>query len=161
MALGSFNAVAGLAADSRSQLQAAYDAQCSSAISKDVVAFQKFFSPSFVATDAAGRQQTLAQIVAIIQSPPQGFIVGSCSFAIRSISIENGSATVLVTRTISGAVVQGVITEPFTQVQNSSDTWALSGSPVETTSTATGVRTTYGGKIVDQRGTLPATPPLP
>jgi hypothetical protein len=147
-----------LAADTRSQVQAVYDAQCKAALAKDGEALQRTFSPDFVATDADGRWQTLSQIVALIKAPPAGWRVTACSFAIRNVAVENGMATVSVTRTVAGMIAQGIVSQPFAQIQDSTDIWDLKATPLETASTATAVRATLGDKVVDQRGTLSGSP---
>lgn len=148
----------GSADDVRTQIQAAYDAQCKAAIARDVAAFQSGFSPSFVATEVGGKQRALPEILALVTTPPSGWGLAECFVAIRGMTVDNGVATVRVTRTIRGTFAQGVLIQPFAQIQDSSDTWSLAGAPVETASSATAVRATLGGKVVDQRGTLSAPP---
>jgi hypothetical protein len=147
------------AEDVKAQIQAAYDGQCTAAIARDGAAFQTSFGPNFVATEADGKQQSLAQALALVGAPPAGWRLAECSFSIRGLTIDSQSATVRVTRRIRGTFTQGILTEPFTQVQDSNDTWSLAGAPLQTASVATAVLSTLGNKVVDQRGTLSGSAP--
>ena len=148
----------GAADDVRTQIQGAYDAQCKAAIAKDGAAFQSKFSPNFVATEAGGKQRALPEIVALVTAPPPGWSLAECSVSIRGMTVDNGTAIVRATRTIRGTFAQGVLIQPFAQIQDSSDTWNLAGAPVQTASAATAVRATLGVKVVVERGTLSAPP---
>jgi len=158
VALGASCFATGSAEDVKAQIQAAYDGQCKAAIAGDGAAFQTSFSPSFVATEVDGKQRSLSQALALVATPPAGWRLAECSFSIRGLTIDNQSATVRVTRRIRGTFTQGILTEPFTQVQDSNDTWTLAGAPQQMASMATAVRSTLGNNVV-QRGTLSGSPP--
>jgi hypothetical protein len=156
--LGSSCMAAASADDVKTQIQAAYDAQCKAALAKDGAGFQTSFSPTFIATEVGGKQRALPEILALVQAPPIGWSLAECSVTIRGMTVDNGTATARVTRTIRGTFTQGILIQPFAQIQDSSDTWSLAGAPLETASSATAVRAMLGNKVVDQRGTLSASP---
>jgi hypothetical protein len=145
------------AADLKAQLQSAYDGQCKAGIAKDAAAFQAFFDAKYIATDLDGKQQDLGAIVTGVTSPQPGVAFAACSFVIRSVTANGGTATALVTQTVEGTFAQGTgAPQPFTQIQDSTDTWNVSGTPVEQTSQETGHRLTIAGKVVEEKGVLTA-----
>jgi hypothetical protein len=148
------------AADMQSQLQAAYDGQCKSAVAKDAATFQTFFDPKFVGTDLDGKQVPLSVVVTEVTTPPAGLTVANCAFVIHKVSVANGVATALVTQTVTGTIVQGTgAPSPFVQFEESTDTWNVSGSPAQLTSLETGQRVTVDGKVVIDKGTVTAPAP--
>jgi hypothetical protein len=159
LALDAFASTASRADDVQSKLQAAYDSQCKAFITKDADAFQKTFDLKYVATDLDGKQETLADILQEVTAPTPGITIATCAFTIRKVTVSGTTATVLVTATATGTVSQnGGAAQPLTQIQDTTDTWNVSATPVELTSLETGVRATAGGKVVQEKGTL-STPP--
>jgi hypothetical protein len=140
--------------DVRAQIQAQYDGQCKAFLAKDATGFQKAFDPKYTSTDTDGKQQTLAEVVADATTPQAGVDVTTCAIIIRKLTTGSGTATVLATLTAAGTFAQGASTSPFVQVQESTDAWSLSGSPLETASIETGHRLTIGGKVVEEKGTM-------
>jgi hypothetical protein len=157
LAIAAFSPAAATTDDVRKHIQAAYDGECSAALAKNADAFEAFFSPSFVARGLNGVTETLAQVTSGIGEPPAGVAFSTCAFSIRSITIESERITVSVTQTISGAAIREGSATPFSQTEESTDTWTLSSTPVETSSTLTGARATLGNKHVEQ-GTFAPTP---
>jgi ketosteroid isomerase-like protein len=149
----------GIAADRQSQIQAAYDHQCDAAIAKDASGFASTFSPDFVAIDLDRNQRTLTETVAAIQTPPQSMIFETCKFVIRGIQIDGAIATVLVTQTVSGTLVNDAAVKPFVHVQDSTDIWKFSGRPLEAASKGTGERLIIDGNVVQDRGILASPQP--
>jgi hypothetical protein len=157
VALGAGTCAASLADDTQPQLAAAYDGQCKAAVAKDGAAFQKFFDPKFTGTDMDGKQTTIADVIPQIVSPPAGIVITGCSFAIHNVSVASGVATATVTQTGTGTV--GSPPKPLVIISESTDTWNVSGSPLQLTSTETGQRVTVDGKVVVDKGSVTAPAP--
>jgi dihydrodipicolinate reductase len=159
VALGSLIFTAARADDVQSKLQAAYDTQCKAFIAKDADAFKKTFDPKYSSTDLDGKHETLADIVDEVTAPTPGITVATCAFTIRKVTVNGTTATALVTATATGTVSQnGGASQPLVQVQETTDTWNVAGTPMETTSVETGIRASVGGKVVQEKGAM-STPP--
>jgi len=155
LALASMGSAAGVAQDAKSQLAAAYAGQCKAGLARDAAAFAKSFDPKFVDTDIDGGQQDLQQTVAAVVNPQTGVTFLTCAFTIRKVTPQGGKAIASVTQKVTGTFAQnGGPAQPFVQVQDSNDTWNLSGAPVEVSSTETGHRLTIAGKVVEEKGTM-------
>jgi hypothetical protein len=159
LSLGAFATTLAVADDASAQLKSAYEAQCKAFVATDAKSFAKTFDPSYISTDLDGKQQTLTEVVADAMAPQAGVTITACSVAIRKLTPAAGSATVLATLTAGGTLTRDGSALPFTQEQESTDTWTLAATPLETTSVETGSRTTIGGKVVEEKGkmTTPAT----
>jgi hypothetical protein len=152
-------AAAGGAADKQTQIQGAYDRQCKAAVAKNMSAFASTFSKSYVAIDLDRNSQTLDQVIAAVETPPQGMTFDACTFLIREFSSDGDTATVAETQTVAGSVLQDGASKPFIHVEDSVDTWKISGTPLELTSTGTGERMTIDGLAVLDRGILASPQP--
>ena len=156
---GALTSAAAVADDVQARLQSAYDGQCKAAIAKDASGFQSFFDPSYAAIGLDGQRQDRATVVAEVTTPQEGLTFATCSFTIRNVSVAGAVATATVLQTVTGTLAQGGgPAQPFTQVQESTDTWNVSGAPQQVTSTETGHRLTSGGKVVEEKGTMTAPP---
>jgi hypothetical protein len=144
--------------DVRVQVQAAYDAQCKAFLAADATAFAKTFDSTYIATALDGKQQRREEVVADAVAPQPGVTVSSCTVAIRSLTVKGDTATVMVTLTAGGTIAHDGTSSPFSEEAESTDTWNLGATPLETTSLQTGTRTTAAGKVVDEKGTM-STPP--
>jgi hypothetical protein len=159
LALGSLASTAARADDVQSKIQAAYDAQCKAFIAKDGDGFAKTFDPKYQSTDLDGKHEALADIVNEVTASTPGIAITACAFTIRKLTVSGTTATVLATATASGTLTQnGGASAPLTQIQETTDTWNVAGTPMEMTSLETGLRATVSGKVVQEKGTL-ATPP--
>ncbi len=159
LALSASSIGSGVAADRQSQIQAAYDRECASAIAKNGSGFASALSPDFIAIDIDRNQEKAADVVAAIVTPPQSTIVETCKYVIRGFQIDGAIATVLETQTSTGTLVNDAAVKPFVRVQDSTDVWRLSGRPLEIASQWTGVRLTVDGVVVQDRGILASPEP--
>ena len=130
LSLACLASTAVLAADTKTELQAAYDGQCKAGLAKDATAFTKFFDERFVNTDIDGSQEGLDQTVAGVVTPQAGVTFLTCAFTIRKVSQQGIKVTALVTQRVTGTFAQGGGSpQPFVQVQDSTDVWNFSGCP--------------------------------
>jgi hypothetical protein len=150
---------AGVAADRQSQIQAAYDRECKSAIARDGSGFASALSPDFIAVDLDRDQEKAADVVAAIVTPPQSTIVQTCKYVIRGLQTDGAITTVFETQTSTGSLLNDAVMKPFVRVQDSTDVWKFSGRPLEITSQWTGVRLTVDGEVVQDRGILASPQP--
>jgi hypothetical protein len=153
------SAGAGVAADRQSQIQAAYDHECKSAIAKDGSGFASALSPGFIAVDLDRNQEKASDVVAAVVTPPQSTIVQTCRYVIRGFQIDGAIATVLETQTSTGTLLNDAVMKPFVRVQDSTDVWKFSARPLEIASQWTGVRLTVDGDVVQDRGILASPEP--
>jgi hypothetical protein len=159
LAAAALSAGAGVAAGRQSQIQGAYDHQCTASIAKDGAGFASTFGPDFVAIDLDRNQLTRAEFVAAIVTPPQSMIVQTCTFFIRSIVTDGAISTVLETQTVTGTLLSEGTVLPFVHVEDSTDIWKFSGRPLELSSKGTGERLTVDGNVVQDRGILASPEP--
>jgi hypothetical protein len=159
LAVTASSAGSGMAADQQSQVQAAYNHECDSAIAKDGVGFASALSPDFIAIDIDRNPEKAGDVVAAIVTPPQSTIVETCKYLIRGFQVDGAIATVFVTQTSTGTLVDDAAVKPFVRVQDSTDLWKLSGRPREVASQWTGVRLTVDGNVVQDRGILASPEP--
>jgi hypothetical protein len=159
LALAASSSGSGFAADRQSQIQAAYDHECASAIARDGSGFASALSPDFIAIDLDRNQEQAGDVVAAIVTPPQSTIVQRCRVLIRGFQIDGSIATVLETQIATGTLVSDAAVKPFVRVQDSTDVWKFSGRPLEIASHWTGVRLTVDGNVVQDRGILASPEP--
>lgn len=114
----------------------------------------------FAAVDLDRNTRSRAEVVAAVESPPQGAIFESCAVFIRGLQAGGNTATVLETQTITGTLADDDGTaKPFVHVEDSIDTWAISPKPLETASSGTAERLTVDGLVVLDRGILASPSP--
>jgi hypothetical protein len=147
------------AADKQAQVQAAYDHQCKTVVAKDIRGFESTLSPSFVAIDLDNNSLTVDQVADAVESPPLGMLFDQCAVLIRGFSIDGNLATVAETQTSAGTLYDQGTSKPFVHVEDSIDTWNVSGTPRELTSKGTGERLTVDGVAMLDRGILASPQP--
>ena len=143
----------------QSQIQSAYDAQCSDVISGDFANLAKSQTGDYTGTAPNGTVLDSATSLAGLKAMAAQVTFMACKAQLASVQQTGSTAVASVTITLDGKTVAGGV--PFSLISTSVDTWTnASGAWLMSKSVASETKIIANGKVL-QDVVAPATTPQP
>ncbi|HEY5258821.1 MAG TPA: nuclear transport factor 2 family protein [Candidatus Baltobacteraceae bacterium] len=142
----------------QSQIQSAYDAQCSDVISGDFANLAKSQTGDYTGTAPNGTVMDSAKSVAGLQAMTAQVTFVACKAQLASVQQSGSTAVASVTTTLDGKTVAGAT--PLSMISTSVDTWTnTSGAWLMSKSIVSETKIIVNGKVLQDMVAPAAKPP--